>query len=119
LIRILQYFPQFLHYFASWKQLNLVLVVAAFSRFDEPQLFLVLQDGKGVEVNVCARGIADEIGLGKEVPRIAIFLFLVVVLKQFQEMLAFVEDWIVWHVIGNYNGITNFRVYKLIALLVY
>lgn len=42
LIRVLQYFPQFLHYFASWKQLNLVLVVAAFSRFDEPQFFLVL-----------------------------------------------------------------------------
>lgn len=43
-------------------------------------------------MDVCAGGIADEISFGKYVPRIAIFLFLVVVLKQFQKMLAFVED---------------------------
>ena len=33
-------------------------------------------------------------------------------------MLAFVEDRVVWHVIGNYDSLTDFRIHELIALLV-
>jgi hypothetical protein len=53
-LTVLEYLPQFLHNLGCRQQLHLMFLIGTLSRFDEPQLLLVLQHSECIEVNVGA-----------------------------------------------------------------